>query len=137
MQYKFFALISRMRYIARCLRSLGQEDEAERWLHRALAEAPHLREPYLDYAQLLYAQERWYGLADVLRSALAITERPRTYICEADAWGALPYDLLSLAYAHLGDAEGAAAACRDAVSLAPGEERLQKNLTIFEEMCAR
>lgn len=125
-----------MRYIARCLRALGREDEAERWLHRALAEAPHLREPYLDYAQLLYAQGRWYGLADVLRSALAITERPRTYICEADAWGALPYDLLSLAYAHLGDAEGAAAACREAAALAPGEERLQKNLAIFEEMCA-
>ena len=101
-----------MRYIARCLRALEQDDSAERWLHRAIAEAPHLREPYMDYAQLLYAQERWYGLVDVLRAALAITERPRTYICEADAWGSLPYDLLSLAYAHLGDAENAADACR-------------------------
>lgn len=79
-----------MRYIARCLRALEQDDSAERWLHRAIAEAPHLREPYMDYAQLLYTQERWYGLVDVLRAALAITERPRTYICEADAWGSLP-----------------------------------------------
>ena len=70
-----------MRYIARCLRALEQDDSAERWLHRAIAEAPHLREPYMDYAQLLYTQERWYGLVDVLRTALAITERPRTYIC--------------------------------------------------------
>ena len=101
-----------MRYIARCLRALEQDTEAERWLHRAVAEAPHLREPYMDYAQLLYTQERWYGLVDVLCAALAITERPRTYICEADAWGSLPYDLLSLAYAHLGDAENAADACR-------------------------
>ena len=126
-----------MRYIARCLRALEQDTEAERWLHRAVAEAPHLREPYMDYAQLLYTQERWYGLVDVLRAALAITERPRTYICEADAWGSLPYDLLSLAYAHLGDAENAADACREAVALAPNEERLRKNLALFEQMRER
>lgn len=87
----------------------------------------------MDYAQLLYAQERWYGLVDVLRAALAITERPRTYICEADAWGSLPYDLLSLAYAHLGDAENAADACRNAVERSPQEERLRKNLALFEQ----
>ena len=126
-----------MRYIARCLCALGQEAQAERWLHRAIAEAPHLREPYVDYARLLYAQERWYGLVDVLHTALSIVERPHTYICEADAWGALPCDLLSLAYAHLGDAERAAAACREAVALSPGEERLRKNLAIFEQMRGR
>ena len=126
-----------MRYIARCLRALEQDDSAERWLHRAVAEAPHLREPYMDYAQLLYTQERWYGLVDVLRAALAITERPRTYICEADAWGSLPYDLLSLAYAHLGDAENAADACRNAVERSPQEERLRKNLALFEQMRER
>ena len=87
--------------------------------------------------QLLYAQERWYGLVDVLRAALAITERPRTYICEADAWGSLPYDLLSLAYAHLGDAENAADACRKAVERSPQEERLRKNLALFEQMRER
>ncbi len=91
----------------------------------------------MDYAQLLYAQERWYGLVDVLRAALAITERPRTYICEADAWGSLPYDLLSLAYAHLGDAENAAEACRKAVERSPQEERLRKNLALFEQMRER
>ena len=73
----------------------------------------------------------------VLRAALAITERPRTYICEADAWGSLPYDLLSLAYAHLGDAENAADACRNAVERSPQEERLRKNLALFEQMRER
>ena len=126
-----------MRYIARCLRALDRNAEAERWLHRAIAEAPLLREPYMDYAQLLYAQERWYGLVDAVQAALAVTERPRTYLCEADAWGALPYDLLSLAYAHLGDAERAADACRKAAALSPSDERLRKNLAIFEQMRGR
>ena len=123
-----------MRYIARCLQELGRAGQAEAWLHRAIAEAPHLREPYLDYARLLYAQQRWHGLIDVVRQALAITERPRTYVCEADAWGALPYDYLSIAYARLGDADAAADACRKAVELSPDEERLRRNLAIFEQL---
>ena len=65
------------------------------------------------------------------------TAKSCAYICEADAWGSLPYDLLSLAYAHLGDAESAAAACREAVALAPNEERLRKNLALFEQMRER
>ena len=34
--------------------------------------------------------------------ALRITKRPRTYICEADAWGSLPWDLMAVAYYNIG-----------------------------------
>ena len=122
-----------MRYIARCLTALGETEQAERWLHRAVAEAPHLREPYLDYARLLYAQERWHGVIDALRCALAVTDRPRTYICEAEAWGALPYDLLAVAHARLGDRAAALAAARAARHLAPNDKRLQENVRVLEE----
>ena len=121
-----------MRFIARCYRALGRDDLAAVWFHRAIAEAPHLREPYLDFAALLYAQQDWHGLLFLVDRALAIRERPRSYICEADAWGALPYDYRSLACAHLGLADEAVAACREAVRLAPQEERLRKNLAVFE-----
>lgn len=126
-----------MRYIARCLRALEQDTEAGRWLHRAIAEAPHLREPYMDYAQLLYAQERWYGLVDVLRAALAITGAPAHLHLRGGRLGKSAYDLLSLAYAHLGNAENAADACRNAVERTPQEERLRKNLALFEQMRER
>ena len=43
-----------MRFIGRCYRHLGRDDLAAVWYHRAIAEAPHLREPYIDYAALLY-----------------------------------------------------------------------------------
>lgn len=79
-----------MRYIARCLRHLGREDEAALWLHRAIAEAPHLREPYLEFADLLYRQKDWCGVIFMVNRALTITERPRTYICEPFAWGSFP-----------------------------------------------
>ena len=123
-----------MRYLARCYRQLGRSDLAAVWLHRAIAEAPPLREPYVDFAGLLFEQKDWYGLAHLARCALVIRERPRTYICEADAWGALPYDYLSLAYAHLGQIEQAIEAVKTAIELSPQEERLKNNLEIFRKM---
>lgn len=123
-----------MRFVARCYRQLGRDDLAAVWLHRAIAEAPHLREPYLDFASLLFEQKDWYGLAFMANRALAIRERPRTYICEADAWGALPYDYLSLACAHIGQAEKAVEAVQHAIELAPQEERLRNNLEVFQKM---
>lgn len=120
-----------MRYIARCLRALGREDEATRWLHRAIAEAPRLREPYLEFAELLYQQHDWHGVVFLVRCALRIEERPRSYLCEAFAWGSLPYDLLALAHWHLGDLPAAAESARRAAALSPQDERLQNNLALL------
>ena len=44
---------------------------------------------------------------------------------------------IPLGYAHLGDAENAADACRNAVERSPQEERLRKNLALFEQMRER
>ena len=123
-----------MRYIARCLRHWGREDEAALWLHRAIAEAPHLREPYLEFADLLYQQKDWCGIVFMVNRALTITERPRTYICEAYAWGSLPYDLLAIAYYHIGSIPRAAENARRAAALAPSDTRLQNNLALLERM---
>ncbi len=85
-----------MRYIARCYRQLGKVAEAERWYLRAAAEAPHLREPWVELASLYYQQGDWEGTAFAAGRALAIHERTLTYISEGEAWGSLPYDLRAL-----------------------------------------
>ena len=121
-----------MRFIARCYRHLGRDDLAAVWYHRAIAEAPHLREPYLDYAALLYDNRNWAGLIFMSTCALAITERPATYITEGYAWGALPWDYLAIARWNLGQTREAADAARQAVALLPEDERLKNNLAIFE-----
>ena len=121
-----------MRFIGRCYRKLGRDGLAAVWYHRAIAEAPHLREPYLDYAALLYDRQNWAGLVFLAECALAITERPATYITEDYAWGALPWDYLSIGRWNLGQAREAMEACRQAVALAPEDARLQNNLAIFE-----
>ncbi len=121
-----------MRFIGRCWRRLRRDDLAAVWYHRAIAEAPHLREPYLDYAALLYDAQNWAGVVFFANCALAVQERPRTYITEAAAWGTLPWDYLSIGLWNLGRAEDAAKAAKRATALAPEDARLQNNLAFFE-----
>ena len=82
-----------MRYIAKSYAQKGKGRLARDWYLRAIAEAPHLREPYMDLAMLLYEQEQWEGVLYFTGCALEILKRPRTYICEAAPWGSLPHDL--------------------------------------------
>ncbi len=103
-----------MRFLARAWRQKGRPEQARRWLWRAIGEAPHLREPYLELARLLYEEAEWDGVVYLCRQALAITDRPQTYICEAEAWGSLPWDLLSLGLYHTGRRGEALEAARQA-----------------------
>ncbi|MDE7262104.1 MAG: glycosyl transferase family 2, partial [Oscillospiraceae bacterium] len=114
-----------MRYIAQACEGKGESGEG--WLLRAVAEAPHLREPYVDLAMLLYRRKDWEGVLWSSGRALAITQRPRTYICEAAAWGSLPWDLRTVALWHTGRTREAAEAARKALDLEPGNDRLRRN----------
>jgi len=121
-----------MRYIAKSCRMLGQAQQAKNWYLKAVAEAPHLREPYLDLADLLYELEEWEGVAYFTSCALRITQRPRTYICEAQAWGSLPHDLRSIALYHTGRLEPALEEAKKARAKEPGNERINNNVRLME-----
>lgn len=120
-----------MRYIARCYEQKGDFTSAKSWLYRAIAEAPYLREPYMDMAQLLYLSEEWDGIVYMCKCALAIKERTESYITEAQSWGAEPYDLASLGYFYTGRYGLSLEAARMAASLAPNDERILNNLAII------
>ena len=96
-----------MRLLAKDYFALEMAGEAERWIFRAVGEAPHLREPWLDLADLAYHQKDWHGVLWATGRALAITQRPRTYISEAASWGEHPWDLASLGYFYTGQYEKA------------------------------
>lgn len=123
-----------MRYIASSYSHKGQPDEAVRWYLRAAAEAPHLREPLTDLALELYYQKDWHGVLFAAGRALRITKRPRTYICEADAWGSLPWDLMAVAYYNIGRNTLALEYALQALELDPGNERLQNNVRLLREL---
>lgn len=122
-----------MRFIAKCLLKKGDTAAAEKWLLRAAAEAPHLREPFVELAALLFDRADYYGTVFFVERALAIAERPKTYINEPYAWGSLPHDLAAVSLYRLGQYSAALPYASRAAQLAPGDERIKGNLKIISE----
>lgn len=125
-----------MRYIARSYLQKGNHEEAKVWYYKSIAEAPYLREPYMDFANMMYEEKDWYGVLYFTQCALKIKERPRTYICEAGAWGSAPYDLLSLGYYYTGAYNKALEAANKALEFSPEDERLLNNKKIMESVAS-
>ena len=125
-----------MRYIAKAYSMKGELEEARNWYLKAVAEAPYLREPYTDLAFLLYQEKAWEGVLYFTACALAITKRPRSYICEAESWGSLPHDLRAIALHRTGRVEEALEEAREALRLEPGNPRLAGNVALLEELAA-
>ncbi len=120
-----------MRYIARCHKALKEPSEALIWLLRACAEAPYLREPWLETAEYFYEAKNYYGVIFFCRQLLEITKRLDTYITDSAAWGEKPYDLLSIAYYYIGDIKKAEENARLALAFSPNNERIKQNLNLF------
>ena len=123
-----------MRYIARAYWNKGERQSAWRWGLKAIAEAPHLREPYLELAGFLYEQEKWEGVLYLTECALELKHRPRSYISEAASWGSLPYDLRTIAFFKTGRSGQALREAYLALEQEPGNERLKKNVEILETL---
>lgn len=120
-----------MRFLARCWKAMNHSDKAELWYYRAIREASEFREAYVEMGQLMYEQNRWCECRDFCQKALNITRRDLSYITEPEAWGALPWDLLSLAEWNLGNSGAAIQCAKQALILAPTEERVRRNLEIM------
>jgi tetratricopeptide (TPR) repeat protein len=97
-------------------------------LYRAIAEDRGRRESWVDLAKHYYDTECWRACYHTCHMALSITEKPLDYLCEAEAWGWLPYDLLAISAYHLGLKEEARQYGQAACDINPGDERLQNNL---------
>jgi glycosyltransferase involved in cell wall biosynthesis len=111
-----------MRYLARVT------DKKEHWLLRACAEAPNRREPWVELARHYYESENWSQCYSASKRAVGITEKPLDYICEADSWGSLPHDLLSIASWNLGLLSESLEQAKTAFYINPYETRLRSNV---------
>lgn len=116
-----------MRFLARDFEALGRDEEAEAWHLRAVAEAPYLREPWMDYALFAYGREDWETVVWLTERAIAIRERPGTYITEPQSWGSLPHDLASLGYFYTGRRKKALKQVEKALKIEPENSRLLEN----------
>ena len=123
-----------MRYIARSFLEKGDIASAKDWYLKAVAEAPHLREPYVDLAALLYKLEEWDGVIYITGCALQIEEKSKFYICEESAWGSYPHDIRSIALYQVGRTEEALESAFRALEMEPGSTRLQENVKILSRL---
>lgn len=126
-----------MRFIARAYDALGNTDAARSWRIRAIAEAPNLREGYVELAQQLYREQAWLPLATACEAALEIREHQQIYINESMAWGALPHDLAALAWYHLGNFARAVMHGEAALAHEPEDTRLANNLLFYRKGMAQ
>lgn len=125
-----------MRYIAKSHMAMGRTAEAERWLLRAVMEAPDQREPALDLAELALAVEDWQLLVRAAESCLSVRERKMSYLTKSEAWGARPYDLHSLGLWYTGRRAEAIAENMKAIALAPDDARLKENDAVMRRLMA-
>jgi tetratricopeptide (TPR) repeat protein len=116
-----------LRFIAKC-----KVDEAETWLVKAVKEDPGRREPLVELSLWGYVNGDWSTCVKSARKAIEITEKPLDYLCEEFAWGALPYDLAAIGYHNLGVPELALEFGTKAVELNPTDERLARNLEVYQ-----
>ena len=126
-----------MRYLARAAQQQSRPDEAERWLLRAAAEAPHLREPWLALSQFEAERHAWAGSLFFAQRALHITQRSESYINEAESWGAKPFDLAAVAAYYLHQYAAALSYGMQASAYAPHDPRLTSNLVYYRSAAER
>ena len=122
-----------MRWIAKAFWEMGQLDSAYAWSYRAVAEAPGMRDPYVDFAKVCYARGDWPMMYFLTEEALKIVEKSRTYVNSGDAWDFTPDDLCAVAAYHMKLHDTTAYHARHALSFAPEDERLRENLRLAEE----
>ena len=122
-----------MRFIARSYQQLKRYDEAKMWLDKAMIEAPHLRDPFVERMLLEYNLNNWKDIIHYGNIALQIKQHPKTYINEPFSYNETIYDLMSIAHYNLGDFENSLKYINLAIEKAPNNERLKNNKIIIEK----
>lgn len=122
-----------MRFIGRCYQAKGDIAEAIRWTLRSCAEAPTEREPWVDLGKLYYGKGDHAGCYHAMKTALAIGERPLSYICEPEAWGTTPLDLGGVSAYYLGLYQESLSLTLQALQIDPHDVRLKQNLLFAQQ----
>jgi len=121
-----------MRWIALSCRRLGRIAEAYTWYYRAIAEAPYMRDPYVECAQMAYELGNWPMTVYMAEEALKIKKKSAVYVNMGYSWDHTPHDLCAIACYRMGMMERALRHARAALDLLPGDKRLENNLKLIE-----
>lgn len=125
-----------MRWIAKSYYELGCRNEMYSWYYRAIAEAPELREPYIEFARMAYLLSDWPTVFFMVEEALKIKEKSKTYVNMGYAWDHTPDDLGAISCYWLGMYDRALKHAKAASAISPGDKRLINNQNlIYRKSC--
>ncbi|QAT50105.1 glycosyltransferase [Caproiciproducens sp. NJN-50] len=122
-----------MRFIAESYQRKNDLTQAKAWLFRAIAECPHVREPYLQMTRLGYSQNDWPLVYFMTDQALKITKKTGSYLLEPQAWGFLLDDYAAIACYWLGLYRKGLEHAQKACDMSPNDQRLKNNLEIVRQ----
>lgn len=120
-----------MRWIAASYARLSRVEEAFSWYLKAIAQAPNLRDAYVEAALLAYSLSDWETCFYMCHRTLQITEKSPVFVNAGYAWDHTPWDLSAIACFHLNMYQRALDHARQALLLSPHDARLKKNLEII------
>lgn len=118
---------SSLRYLAKC-----DPKNAVEYLEKALAQGER-RETLVELSKHYYESSQWEQCKQYALRAIAITEKPLDYLCEAFAWSDAPFDLVAISEFNLGNYESAVEYGYMAVDMNKTDERLKNNLRFYKE----
>lgn len=109
---------------------LSKLESHKAWEHllRATNTAPDRREVWLEVANYCYARQDWVNLLWACLNGLNKSKNQGSYLDRPESWGPQLADLGSLACYHLTWNTKAVELAREALALAPGDERIVQNL---------
>lgn len=122
-----------MRWIAKSYRGLGNIGEAYCWYYRAIAEAPDMRDPYIEFAEMGYELGDWPLVFYLTAQALKIREKSFGYVNMGYCWDHTPDDLAAISCYQLEMYESSLSHAKSALQFNPDDERLINNLRLIEE----
>lgn len=122
-----------MRWIAKAFHQMKNTREAYAWYFRAIAEAPNMRDAYVECAKMAYLISDWPMAFFMAEEALKIKERSKTYVNMGYSWDHTAHDLAAIACYRLDMFERAAEHAQEAYLLSPYDERLKSNLKLVRE----
>lgn len=121
-----------MRWIAKSFSMLKKNKEAFCWYCKAVAEAPHMRDPYVEFAKMCYELNDWSMTLFLAEEALKIKEKSPTYVNMGYSWDYTPDDLCAIAAYRMDLLESSLEHAKNALNYAPNDERLKNNLRLIE-----
>ena len=123
--------VAAMIFIGKCLDGLGQDPLS--WYHKAIADLPIVREPWVALAEAYYKTKDWPNCYAAAAKALSLSPPPDRFVRDPHCYGSVPHDLAALGAWNIGMHEVALKHARIACEYSPEDERLLKNVEFMEK----